>query len=210
MSKLEKVTEAVIAGEVEQVADLTQEAVDAGEEPSKIIKEGLIAGMDIVGTRFKANEMFVPEVLIAAKTMHAGMEVVKPLLTEGESSSTGTVLIGTVEGDLHDIGKNLVIMMLEGAGFEVIDVGIDVPAKEFIEAIKEHKPDILGLSALLTTTMPAMEEAVAAVEEAGLKDQVKIMVGGAPVSKEFAEEIGADGYAPDGSTAADLAKEFIA
>ncbi|MCK8825356.1 corrinoid protein [Fuchsiella alkaliacetigena] len=210
MSEIKEVIEAVIAGEVEKVAELTQELVDAGEKPQEIISQGLVGGMDVVGKRFKANEMFVPEVLIAAKAMHSGMDIVKPLLTDGESSSAGTIVIGTVEGDLHDIGKNLVAMMLEGAGFEVIDIGIDIPAAEFVEAVKENQPDIVGISALLTTTMPAMEETVQALEEAGVREQVKIMVGGAPVSKDFADEIGADGYAPDGSTATDLAREFIA
>ncbi|MCK8825358.1 corrinoid protein [Fuchsiella alkaliacetigena] len=210
MSDIKDVVEAVIAGEVEKVAELTQELVDAGEKPSEIIKEGLVAGMDVVGDRFKANEMFVPEVLIAAKAMHAGMDIVKPLLTEGESASAGTVVMATVEGDLHDIGKNLVAMMLQGAGFEVVDLGVDIPAAEFVEAVKEHQPDVVGLSALLTTTMPAMEETINSLAEAGLRDQVKIMVGGAPVSEDFADEIGADGYAPDGSSATDLAREFIA
>ncbi|MCK8817726.1 corrinoid protein [Natroniella sulfidigena] len=209
MSKMENIVEEVIAGNVAGVAELTQELVDEGAKPSDIIKDGLVAGMDVVGGRFKKNEMFVPEVLIAAKSMHAGMDIVKPLLTDGESSSVGTVVIGTVEGDLHDIGKNLVAMMLEGAGFEVIDLGIDLPADEFVEAVKEHQPDVVGISALLTTTMPAMEETIKTLEEAGVRDQVKIMVGGAPVSQEFANEIGADGYAADGSTATDIAREFV-
>ncbi|MCK8827273.1 corrinoid protein [Natroniella acetigena] len=209
MSKMEKVVEEVIAGNVDGVTELTQELVDEGTKPSQIIKEGLVAGMDVVGGRFKKNEMFVPEVLISAKAMHGGMDIVKPLLTEGESSSAGTVIMATVEGDLHDIGKNLVAMMLEGAGFEVVDLGVDVTADEFVEAVKEHQPDIVGLSALLTTTMPAMEETLKSLEEAGIRDQVKVMVGGAPVSEGFANEIGADGYAADGSTATDIAREFV-
>jgi corrinoid protein of di/trimethylamine methyltransferase len=210
MSNLEVIAEAVIAGEVERVGEISQELIDDGLKPSKIIKEGLVAGMDIVGARFKNNEMFVPEVLISAKAMHAGMDVVKPLLAEGESSSAGTVVIGTVEGDLHDIGKNLVAMMLKGAGFDVIDLGIDLPAEDFVEAIKEHEPDVLGMSALLTTTMPAMQEIIEALEEAGIRDQLKIMIGGAPVTEDFADEIGADAYAPDESSATDLAREFMA
>jgi len=153
--------------------------------------------------------MFVPEVLISAKSMHAGMDVVKPLLAEGESSSAGTVVIGTVEGDLHDIGKNLVAMMLEGAGFEVVDLGVDLSAEEFVDAVKEHNPEVLGLSALLTTTMPAMQNTIEALEEAGVRDQVKIMVGGAPVTEDFANEIGADAYASDGSASTELAREFV-
>jgi corrinoid protein of di/trimethylamine methyltransferase len=210
MSRFEKITKEVIGGNIEEVAKLAQELIDEGVTADKIIKKGLVAGMDVVGARFKKNEMFVPEVLIAAKAMHAGMDVVKPLLAEGESSSAGTVLIGTVEGDLHDIGKNLVAMMLKGAGFDVVDLGIDLPAEDFVEAIKEHEPDVLGMSALLTTTMPAMQEIIEALEEAGIRDQLKIMIGGAPVTEDFADEIGADAYAPDGSSATDLAREFMA
>ncbi|KXS41067.1 methylmalonyl-CoA mutase C-terminal domain-containing protein/methyltransferase cognate corrinoid proteins [Candidatus Frackibacter sp. WG12] len=209
MSKFEEIAEAVISGEVEKVGELAQDLVDEGVKPSEIIKEGLVAGMDVVGARFKANEMFVPEVLISAKSMHAGMDVVKPLLAEGESSSAGTVVIGTVEGDLHDIGKNLVAMMLEGAGFEVVDLGVDLSAEEFVDAVKEHNPEVLGLSALLTTTMPAMQNTIEALEEAGVRDQVKIMVGGAPVTEDFANEIGADAYASDGSASTELAREFV-
>jgi len=209
MSKFEKIAEAVINGEVEKVGELAQDLVDAGVAPSEIIKEGLVAGMDVVGARFKANEMFVPEVLISAKSMHAGMDVVKPLLAEGESSSAGTVVIGTVEGDLHDIGKNLVAMMLEGAGFDVVDLGVDLSADEFVGAVKEHEPEVLGLSALLTTTMPAMQDTIEALEEAGVRDQVKIMVGGAPVTEDFANEIGADAYAADGSASTELARGFV-
>jgi len=209
MSKFEKIAEAVINGEVEKVGELAQDLVDEGVAPSEIIKEGLVAGMDVVGARFKANEMFVPEVLISAKSMHAGMDVVKPLLAEGESSSAGTVVIGTVEGDLHDIGKNLVAMMLEGAGFDVVDLGVDLSADEFVGAVKEHEPEVLGLSALLTTTMPAMQDTIEALEEAGVRDQVKIMVGGAPVTEDFANEIGADAYAADGSASTELARGFV-
>ncbi|WP_041667236.1 corrinoid protein [Acetohalobium arabaticum] len=208
MGEFKEITEAVINGEIEKVGELAQELVDAGKEPSKIIKEGFVAGMDIVGERFKNQDMFVPEVLLSAKSMHAGMDIVKPLLSDADSSSEGTVVIGTVEGDLHDIGKNLVIMMIEGAGYEVIDLGIDLPAEEIVEAVKEHQPDVIGLSALLTTTMPAMENTVEALEEAGVKDDIKVIVGGAPVNQEFADEIGADGYAPDGSTATDLVREM--
>jgi corrinoid protein of di/trimethylamine methyltransferase len=208
MSDFEKIAEAVIAGQIEEVAELSQKFVDEGVEPSEIIKKGLVGGMDVVGARFKKNEMFVPEVLISAKAMHSGMDVVKPLLSESESSSAGTFVIGTVKGDLHDIGKNLVAMMVEGAGFDVVDLGIDLPTDEFVEAIKEHKPDVLGLSALLTTTMPAMEEVIEALEEAGVRDKVKVILGGAPVTEDFTQEIGADGYAPDGSVATDLVREF--
>jgi len=209
MSNFEEIAEAVIEGNVEKVGEIAQNLVDEGVKPSEIIKEGLVAGMDVVGSRFKNNEMFVPEVLISAKAMHAGMDVVKPLLTDDESSSAGIVVIGTVEGDLHDIGKNLVAMMLEGAGFEVVDLGVDLSAQAFVEAVKEHEADVLGMSALLTTTMPAMQDTIEALEEAGIREQVKIMVGGAPVTEDFANEIGADAYAPDGSASTDLAREFV-
>ncbi|WP_408956383.1 corrinoid protein [Natroniella sp. ANB-PHB2] len=209
MGKIKKITEEVIAGNVDGVTELTKGLIDEGEKPSEIIKNGLVAGMDVVGGRFKKNEMFVPEVLIAARAMDAGMAIVKPLLTEGEDSSIGRIIMATVEGDLHDIGKNLVAMMLEGAGFEVIDLGVDISADEFVEAVKEYQPDIIGLSALLTTTMPVMEETIKSLEEAGIRNQVKVMVGGAPVSEDFANEIGADGYAADGSTATDIAREFV-
>jgi corrinoid protein of di/trimethylamine methyltransferase len=208
MSKFNNIVEAIIEGEQEKVSELVQKLVDKGEEPDAIIKKGLVAGMDIVGTRFKKNEMFVPQVLIAAKAMHAGMDIVKPLLTD-DTSSAGKVVIATVEGDLHDIGKNLVAMMLEGAGFDVVDIGVDIPAEEFVEAVKEHEPDIVGMSALLTTTMPVMQETIEALEEAGIRDEVKVMIGGAPVTEEFANEIGAEGYASDGSTSTDLAKKFV-
>ena len=208
MSQFDDIAQAVIDGEEEKVEELVQKLVDEGEDPDEIIQEGLVAGMDVVGDRFKAEEMFVPQVLIAAEAMGKGMDIVKPLLTE-DSSSEGLILMATVEGDLHDIGKNLASMLLEGSGFEVIDLGTDIPPEEFVEGIKEHEPDILGMSALLTTTMPNMESTIEALEEAGVRDEVKIMVGGAPVGQEFADEIGADGYAPDGSAATDLAKDLI-
>ncbi|ADL11901.1 corrinoid protein [Acetohalobium arabaticum] len=209
MSQFDDIAEAVIDGDEERVEELTQNLVDEGEEPSEIIKEGLVAGMDVVGDRFKAEEMFVPQVLIAAEAMAKGMDIVKPLLADDDTSSEGLVLMATVEDDLHDIGKNLASMLLEGSGFNVIDLGTDIPPEEFVEGVKEHEPDIVGMSSLLTTTMPNMESTIEALEEAGIRDEVKIMVGGAPVSQEFADEIGADAYAPDGSTASDLAKEII-
>ncbi|ADL12740.1 corrinoid protein [Acetohalobium arabaticum] len=208
MSKFNEISEAVINGEEEKVAELVQDLVDDGEEPSKIIKEGLVAGMDVVGKRFKAQDMFVPEVLISAESMHAGMDIVKPLLADDDSSSNGTFMISTVDGDLHDIGKNLVSMMVEGAGYEVVDLGVDKSADEILEAVKEHNPDVLGLSALLTTTMPAMGDTIEALEEAGIRDEVKVILGGAPVSQDFADEIDADGYASDGSAATDLVRKF--
>jgi corrinoid protein of di/trimethylamine methyltransferase len=207
---LEKIGTKLYEGEEDDVAELVQEALDEGMSAEEVLQGGLLAGMDVVGRDFKAGDLFVPEVLIAARAMHAGMSVLRPLLAEGDTQSAGTYLIGTVEGDLHDIGKNLVKMMLEGAGFETVDLGTDVPADKFIEAVSEHKPDIVGMSALLTTTMVSMKAAIEALEEAGLRDQIKIMVGGAPVTSAFAEEIGADAYAPDAATAVDIARELTA
>jgi len=166
--------------------------------------------MDAVGRDFKAGELFVPEVLIAARAMRAGMDILKPLLAEADVPSAGKYAVGTVKGDLHDIGKNLVRMMIEGGGFEVLDLGVDVSPEGFVEAVRENQPDIIGLSALLTTTMTNMKAVIEALEEAGLRDSVKIMIGGAPVTDAYAQEIGADGYAADAATAVDIARELMA
>jgi corrinoid protein of di/trimethylamine methyltransferase len=206
---LEKIGTKLYEGEEEDVASLVQKALDEGMAAEEVLQGGLLAGMDVVGQDFKAGDLFVPEVLIAARAMHAGMNVLRPLLAEGDTRSAGTYLIGTVEGDLHDIGKNLVKMMLEGAGFETIDLGTDVPIAKFVEAVGEHQPDIVGMSALLTTTMVSMKATIEALEEAGLRDQIKIMVGGAPVTSAFAKDIGADAYAPDAATAVDSARELM-
>ncbi|HIC94650.1 MAG TPA: cobalamin-binding protein [Anaerolineae bacterium] len=206
---LQEIASNLYKGEEEAVAKLVQEALDQGLSPEEILADGLIAGMDKVGRDFKAGDLFVPEVLIAARAMHAGMDVLKPLLTDAKSHSVGKMVIGTVKGDLHDIGKNLVAMMMEGAGFEVVDLGIDVPPERFVEAVEEEKPDLVGMSALLTTTMPMMRTTLEALEEAGLRGRVKVMVGGAPVTQAWAEEIGADGYAPDAASAVDKAKELL-
>mgnify|MGYP000087701689 FL=1 len=204
MADFEKLSESVIKGEEEKVKELVQEAIDQGLEPSEIINQGLISGMNVVGKRFKEGDMFVPEVLLSARSMKGGMELVKPLLMEGDMEEAGVVLLGTVEGDLHDIGKNLVGMMMESGGLEVINLGTDVTAEEFAEAVREHKPDVLGMSALLTTTMLEMKNTIEVLIEEGLRDSVKVIVGGAPVTKEFADEIGADGWAPDAASAKDL------
>ena len=208
MADFEKLSESVIKGEEEKVKELVQEAIDDGLEPSEIINQGLISGMNVVGKRFKEGDMFVPEVLLSARSMKGGMELVKPLLVEGDMEEAGKVLLGTVEGDLHDIGKNLVGMMMESGGLEVINLGTDVTAEEFAEAVREHKPDVLGMSALLTTTMLEMQNTIEVLIEEGLRDTVKIIVGGAPVTKEFADEIGADGWAPDAASAKDLVFEL--
>ncbi|MDK2986131.1 MAG: hypothetical protein PWQ96_1775, partial [Clostridia bacterium] len=184
-------------------------AIDEGVEAIDIINEGLIPGMTVVGTRFKAGEMFVPEVLMSARAMQGGMELVKPLIADTDMPSAGTVVLGTVKGDLHDIGKNLVGMMMESAGFKVINMGVDVSAEKFVEAVKEHKPQVVALSALLTTTMLAMKDVIELLKEEGLRDDVKVLVGGAPVSQDFADEIGADGYAPDAASATDLVKSLL-
>jgi 5-methyltetrahydrofolate--homocysteine methyltransferase len=205
---LQKITSNLYEGENKEVAALVQQALDQGLTPGEILEGGLIAGMDQVGKDFKAGELFVPEVLIAARAMHAGMDLLRPLLAEGEAISAGKYVIGTVKGDLHDIGKNLVKMMLEGAGFEMIDLGTDVEPTSFVAAVREHQPQLMGMSALLTTTMVQMKATVEALEEAGLRDSVKIMVGGAPVTAAFADEIGADAYAPDAATAVDVARSL--
>jgi 5-methyltetrahydrofolate--homocysteine methyltransferase len=203
---MKKIYDSVVEGEVEQVIDEVQKALAAGVSPSAIINEGLIAPMAEVGEKMKSGDMFVPEVLIAAEAMKQGLLIVKPLLLEGEGYTVGKVIIGTVAGDLHDIGKNLVAMLLESAGFDVIDLGVDVTADKFLAAAAEHQPDIVGLSALLTTTMSSMRDTVKALNEKF--PAIKTMIGGAPVSQEFAEEIGAGGYASDGAAAVDLAKQL--
>jgi len=209
MADFEKLSNSVIKGNVEEVTELTQTAIDEGAEPIDIIKKGLIGGMKVVGQRFKDGDMFVPEVMMAAKSMKAGVELVNPLLAEGDTSSEGKVLLGTVAGDLHDIGKNLVGMMMESASLEVIDLGTDVDPEEFVEAVKEHEPDVVGMSALLTTTMLEMQNTIELLEEEGLRDSVKIIVGGAPVTPDFAEEIGADGWSADAASAKDKALDLI-
>ncbi len=207
---LEKIASNLYKGEDEVVAALVQKALDQGVVAEEVLAGGLIAGMDEVGRDFKAGDLFVPEVLIAARAMHAGMDVLRPLLAEGDVSSAGKYVIGTVQGDLHDIGKNLVKMMLEGAGFETIDVGTDADPAAFVDAVREHQPKVVGMSALLTTTMVNMKTTIEALTEAGLRDSVKIMIGGAPVTPAFAQEIGADAYAPDAASAVELARELSA
>jgi 5-methyltetrahydrofolate--homocysteine methyltransferase len=196
-------------GEEEKVAELVQQALDQGMAAGEILSGGLIAGMDEVGRDFKAGDLFVPEVLIAARAMHAGMNILRPLLAESDTPTAGKYVIGTVKGDLHDIGKNLVKMMLEGAGFETVDLGTDVDAAAFVAAVREHQPNLLGMSALLTTTMVNMKATIEALEEAGLRDSVKVMIGGAPVTAAFAEQVGADAYAPDAASAVDTARSLV-
>jgi len=208
MSVLEDIKQAVIAGNAPMVKAFTEKALAEGVSVNDLINESLIGGMSYIGVKFKNNEVYVPEVLIAARAMHAGMGVLKPLLAGGGIKPKGIFVIGTVKGDLHDIGKNLVLMMMEGAGFKVIDLGIDVPTEKFIRAIEEHKPQIVGLSALLTTTMIQMKNTIQELKP--YRDSVKVMIGGAPVTQRFADEIGADAYAPDAATAVELAAELLA
>jgi 5-methyltetrahydrofolate--homocysteine methyltransferase len=205
---LTSITTAIIQGQKDDMAKLTQAAVDEGQSAQDILYKGLMPGMDHVGDKFKAGDMFVPEVMRSARSMANSMVILKPLLIESGVEMIGKVLLGTVKGDLHDIGKNLVGMMCEGAGFEVKDLGIGVEPEAFVEAVKEFEPDIVGMSALLTTTMRSMGDTIKAFEEAGVRDRVKVMIGGAPVTQSFADKIGADGYAPDAAAASDAAKKF--
>ena len=207
--KIQAVYEAVLTGAMANTSGLVQEAIDAGLEADTILKEGLIAAMSEIGQKFEAGEAYVPEMLISAKSMKFGLELLRPHLIAADVQPIGKVVIGTIQGDLHDIGKNLVSMMMEGSGFEVIDLGVDVKPAQLIEAINEHKPDIVGMSALLTTTMGNMKTAISAMEEAGVKDGLKVMVGGAAVTQDFSDEIGADGFSVDASQAATLAKKII-
>jgi 5-methyltetrahydrofolate--homocysteine methyltransferase len=203
----EKFYEALCEGSMDKVKELTLKALNEGEAAEKVLKGGLIPAMDRIGVRFRNNEIFIPEVLIAARAMHSGMGVLKPILAKSTTSTMTKVIIGTVKGDLHDIGKNLVGMMLEGAGFEVVDLGIDVPPEKFIQGAKESGAQIIGMSALLTTTMMQMQTTVQKIKAEGLK--VKTVIGGAPVTAEFAKQIGADGYAPDAASAVSTIKEVM-
>lgn len=199
----------VIEGTKDNIAAVTQQALDTGLDPQEILNKGLMPGMDYVGVEFRNGNMFVPEVLRSARAMQASMDILKPLLVETGAGMVGKILIGTVKGDLHDIGKNLVAMMCEGAGFEIKDLGKDVGPDDFVRGVKEFEPNVIGMSALLTTTMRSMEMTIKALQEAGLRDKVKIMVGGAPVTQEFADKIGADGYASNAASAVDMAKMFV-
>lgn len=209
MSTLENLSEAVQKGRVKDVLALIEAGLAEGLSAQQLLDEGLLRGMGLLGVRFKNNEVFVPEVLIAARALNKGSELLKPRLIAAGVEARGRAVIGTVKGDLHDIGKNLVKMMLEGAGFEVVDLGVDVADEVFVEAVREHKPDLLCLSALLTTTMGQQRSVIEAVAAAGLRDQVKILVGGAPITQAFSDEIGADGYAPDAASAAELATNLV-
>ncbi|MDD5658482.1 MAG: corrinoid protein [Actinomycetota bacterium] len=209
MAKYQDLADAILKGDNVKSKEITQDLVGKKIPAGDILSEGLIAGMNVVGKKFKANEMYIPEVLIAARAMHAAMDILKPLLTESGAPTKGIAVIGTVQGDLHDIGKNLVSMMLEGAGFTVVDIGVDIPADKFVEAAKNNNADIVGLSALLTTTMPSMKEVIEALRKDSVTKEIKVIIGGAPVTQEYADSIGADGYAPDASSAVDISEELL-
>jgi len=209
MTDFSDIVTALISGDEDKVCSLVQTEVDQGTNAGEILNTGLIKGMDTVGEKMQSGEMFIPEVLMSAMAMSKAVEILKPLLSEEDTASAGHVVVGTVKGDLHDIGKNLVIMMIESSGFEVTDLGVDVGPETFVKVVQEKNPMIVALSALLTTTMPMMKKTIEAIRESGAGDQVKIMVGGAPVTQAFADEIGADGYAADAGSAAKLAKSYV-
>ncbi|MEE4603220.1 MAG: corrinoid protein [Desulfobacteraceae bacterium] len=207
---LETIREMVVGGKFKDIEKEVQRAVDSGTDLNLLINDALISAMDIVGKRFADGDIYVPEMLVSAKTMKQGLDIIKPLLTAGEAEHRGTIVMGTVKGDLHDIGKNLVIMMMEGAGFRIVDMGVDVKIEDLIDTVKKEEADVLGLSALLTTTMPEMQKVIVALDEAGLRDQLKVIVGGAPIDQRFADEIGADGFGADAVEAVQLAREIVA
>ena len=209
MKIFEEIADEVQKGNSESVEELTKKALSQDISAEDILNNGLVAGMNIVSEKFKNNEIFIPEVLISAKSMYSGLGIIKPLLAEANVQSKGKVVIGTVKGDLHDIGKNIVAMLLQGAGFDVVDLGADVPKEKFLEFVKNERVDILGMSALLTTTMIYMKETIEALKNAGLRENVKVIIGGAPVTESYAAQIDADGYAPDAASAVDLTKRLL-
>lgn len=209
MSVLTNVKEATISGNAEEVSSLVKRALEEGWDPETIIQDGFITAMTVVGEKFKNNEIFVPEMLVAARAMQFGMEELEPCLVSGERKHLARIVLGTVKGDLHDIGKNLLGIMLQGNGAEIIDLGVDVSCEDFVKAVKEHRPQFLGLSSLLTTTMPALKEVIEAIKIENLHEHLKILVGGAPVSSRYADEIGADGYAENAVLAVELVKKMM-
>ena len=209
MGVIEKIREATITGNMPLVMSLTDLAIEEKTHPEQIIQEGLIPAMEAVGKSFAGGEIYVPEMLLAARAMKSGLAIIKPLIAGEKIETKGKIVIGTVKGDMHDIGKNLVSIMFEGSGFEVIDLGVDVPPNDFAQAVQKHEPDMVGLSALLTTTMPQMRLVIDALIEAGLRDRIKVIVGGAPVNQHYASNIGADGYARDAGQAVAMVKELV-
>lgn len=206
---LSNVSEKLMEGKVDELKQLAEQSLQSDVTPADVLNQGLLPGMDAVGQKWKDGDMFMPEVLRCAKAMSAAMDILRPHLSESDMGNAGTMVIGTVAGDLHDIGKDLAAMMFEGAGYKVINIGIDQPNENFVKAVKEHKPDVLGMSALLTTTMPRMGEVINSLKEAGIRDQLAVIIGGAPVTEEFAEEIGADLYAPNAGGAVDITREYF-
>ena len=204
-----KISETLVAGKSDDLKKLVEDAINENANPADLLNQGLLPGMDAVGQKWKAGDMFMPEVLRSAKAMSNSMDILRPHLKEGDMGNTGTMVIGTVAGDLHDIGKDLAAMMFEGAGYKVINIGIDQPNEAFVNAVKEHQPNILGMSALLTTTMPRMGEVINSLKEAGIRDEVAVIIGGAPVTQEFADEIGADIYAPNAGSAVEITNEYL-
>ena len=209
MADLKNLAAALMKGDAPAVEKMTREAIDAGTDPKQVLDDGLIAGMQVVGEQFKNNEIYVPEVLIAARAMQAGMKVLEPILVKAGIKPVATIAMGTVRGDLHDIGKNLVSMMMRGNGFKVLDLGIDVTPEKFVEAARNEDVRLIGMSALLTTTMPSMKATIEELLKAGLLGRVKVLIGGAPITQRYADEIGADGYAPDAASAVDTAKALV-
>jgi len=205
----QSIKDAIFNGDIAQTPKLVKQAISEGESPEDVLEKGLIAGMAEVGARFKVNEVFVPEVLIAAKAMHTALDILEPLLADTGVKPKATVVVGTVKGDLHDIGKNLVVMMLKGAGFRVIDIGIDVPAKAFIDKAESLDASLIAMSSLLTTSMPSMKSTIEMLRQRGLNNKIKTVIGGAPVTQDYADQIGADGYAQDASSAVDKIKELL-
>ena len=209
MAKYQDLADSIIKGDNVKSKEIAQKLVGEGVSAVEILNDGLMPGMDVVGKKFKANEFYIPEVLIAARAMHAAMDIIKPLLSESDADTKGKIIIGTVQGDLHDIGKNLVGMMLEGGGYTIIDLGVDIPSEKFVEEIKKNGVKLIGLSALLTTTMTGMKEVIDALKANKETAGVKVMVGGAPLTQEYADSIGAAGYAPDASSAVDMANDLL-
>ncbi|HEX9660538.1 MAG TPA: corrinoid protein [Rhodothermales bacterium] len=209
MDALKQLQELVIVGRRKEVTELTQQLINEGTKPDRILYDGLLPGMSVVGERFEKGEYFIPEMLLAARSLNAGLDLLRPLLTDADMRPTGKVVLGTVKGDIHDIGKNLVAVMMQGAGFHVIDAGVDVPPERFVELIREHEPDIVGLSALLTTTMPSMEDTIEVFKSENVRDKVKVLIGGAPVTQEYANRIGADGFGRNATVAAQVAVKLV-
>ncbi|HEY5564623.1 MAG TPA: corrinoid protein [Rhodothermia bacterium] len=209
MDALKQLQELVTVGRRKEVTELTQKLINEGTKPDRILYDGLLPGMSVVGERFEKGEYFIPEMLLAARSLNAGLDLLRPLLTDADMKPTGKVVLGTVKGDIHDIGKNLVAVMMQGAGFHVIDAGVDVPPEKFVELIREHEPDIVGLSALLTTTMPSMEDTIEVFKSEKVRDKVKVLIGGAPVTQEYANRIGADGFGRNATVAAQVAVKLV-